>query len=317
MRRPSRPLVSQRPRRRLAPLLSAALALLTGASAHHDTETQIRLYTERIEAGERTAEIYYQRATEYRVLRRPQLAEADLRRALDRDPAYAPARAELARILNARGEPEAALDAAAQNVAAATTPRRQAAALMLLARLLADNAEPAAALHACDSALDVRPEGEVEWFLLRAELLGELGRGSERPETLAAGHRATGSIVLRNARLDSLLDEGRAAEALPTIEAELASARLKSTWLLRRARATFTTDPEAARADLEACLAELEGRIHPARPDLTLVADRGLAHALLGHRDRARADLARANRGGADRWVTAALERALEYGDLD
>ena len=70
----------------------------------------------------------------------------------------------------------------------------------------------------------------------------------------------------------------------------------------------MTTD---ARVTLALCLEELEKRIHPARPDISLIAERGLAQALLGRINAARSDLNRALAGGADPWMIATLERTL------
>lgn len=294
-------------------IVAAALAISAPtAGAHHDTEAMIARFTERIETGEATAELYYRRATEYRVLRDAAQAEADLLRALERDERFVPALQELAKLRAKAEDFDAALLSAEQAITVSESDSERAAGLVLLARLKAAAGYPAEALAACERAFELRPRGEVEWFLLRSELLGGLDRGDERPALLDAGYAATGSIVLRNARIDALLDNAQTATALPVIEEELAGSRLKSSWLLRRARARMIDgDRAAATADLEACLAELAGRIHPARPDLTLVADRGLANALLGRPDAARSDLARARAGGADRWVTAALEAAL------
>lgn len=292
-------------------LAGLALSALP-AVAHHDTEAMIAHLTERIETGEASANLYYQRATEYRVLLRPVEAEADIHRALEQDTAHAAARMELARLLGARGEFDAAIAQADTAVENAKSSPDRATALLLMARLLAAADRPADALAACDAAFTLRPEGDVEWFLLRADLLRETGRGPERPAALQAGFASTHSIVLRNAWIDALLDNGDTATALPVIEEELATSRLKSTWLLRRARARLLCQQrDLAMRDLHACLGELTGRIHPIRPDLTLIADRGLAHALLGDFAAARADLARARAAGGDRWSTAALEREL------
>ena len=296
-----------------AAISACMLAVWSGsAAAHHDVETTIAGYTARIDSGETGADLYYQRATEYRVLRKPAEAEADLRTALEQDAAHASARGELARLLAARGEYDDAIEQAGLAAEYAKSDHAKAAALVLMARLLADADRTSAALDSCAAAFALRPKGDVEWFLLRSDLLGELGRGKERPATLSAGYASTGSIVLRKAWIDALLDSGDADTALPIIEKELASSRLKSSWLLRRARARLLNDQEEpAAADLRACLAELADRIHPARPDLTLIADRGLAKALLGETESARADLARARAAGADRWTTATLERQL------
>jgi hypothetical protein len=56
----------------------------------------------------------------------------------------------------------------------------------------------------------------------------------------------------------------------------------------------------------------MEPRIRPQTPDLTLIADRGLAFALLGDRNRARRDyetVCAATRG--DTWLTHRLKAAL------
>ena len=294
----------------LAALLSALLVPL--ACAHHNTEQMIARFTERIEAGESDADLFYRRATEYRVLQMHAEAEADLRRALQENPDHIPARSELARLLSRRGENREALAAAQAAVERATSDSIRAAALVLVARLHAAEGRHEAALHACEAALAAKPRGEVEWYLLHAELLALVDREDERPGALKAGHRATGSIVLRNAWIDALLDIGQPDAVEKIIDRELSASRLKSSWLLRRARLrVLAGDDQGATADLEQCLEELNGRIHPARPDVTLVADRGLANALLGNPEAAAADLARARASGADGWVTAPLERAL------
>ena len=52
-------------------------------------------------------------------------------------------------------------------------------------------------------------------------------------------------------------------------------------------------------------------RIHPKNPAMTLVADRGLANALLGNIGTAKNDLARRIHLGADKWITIPLEQAI------
>lgn len=292
--------------------LAAMLIGVTTGFAHHDTEAMIADFTDRIESGENTAELYFKRAIEYRVLRRPEAAEADFRMALARDEDFSPAHRALAILLSSKGENNAAVKAAELGVERADSATERCAGLILLARMHSNTGATETALVHCQRAFELKPAGEVEWFLLHAELLGELEQYDQRADILANGHAATGSIVLRNAHIDALLDGSRAVEMLPLIETELAGSRLKSSWLLRRARVRMKTgDRSAAAEDLQACLKELSGRIHPQRPDLTLVSDRGLAQALLGNMDAAKADLKRARDGGADRWVTAPLVKAI------
>ncbi len=286
--------------------------LLPCLPAHHDTEEMIARFTQRIESGEASAELHYQRAVEYRILLQPAKAEADLHAALEYDPNYTPAHRELAHLLAKRGEKTLAIQAARHAILASRNLDERAGAMILLARLLAVSGQPGAALRSCREAFELKSPGEVEWYLLHAELLALLDRDHERPGILAAGYTATHSIVLRNAWVDALLDAGDFQTALPVIEQELSEARLKNSWRLRHARAQLGLGRiAAASAELATCLEELEKRIHPARPDVTLIAERGLAYALLGRIGAARSDLRRARAGGADQWMTAALERAL------
>ncbi|MFP6872204.1 MAG: hypothetical protein VCA55_01740 [Verrucomicrobiales bacterium] len=293
-------------------VLFSSTIFLPCLPAHHDTEEMIARFTLRIESGEASAELHYRRAVEYRILLQPAKAEADLHAALEYDANYTPAHRELAQLLTKRGETKLAIQAARHAILASRNLNERAGAMILLARLLATSGQPGAALRSCRDAFALKPPGEVEWYLLHAELLALLDRNHERPGILAAGYTATHSIVLRNAWVDALLDAGNFKAALPVIEQELSGSRLKSSWRLRHARAQLGLGRAAdANAELAACLEELEKRIHPARPDITLIAERGLAHALLGRIGAARSDLRRARAGGADKWMTAALERAL------
>jgi len=293
-------------------VLFSSILFLPCLRAHHDTEEMIARFTQLIESGEASAELHYRRAVEYRILLQPAKAEADLHAALEYDPNYTPAHRELAQLLTKRGETKLAVKAARRAMLASRNLNERAGTMILLARLLAAAGQPGAALRSCRDAFELRPPGEVEWYLLHAELLALLDRDHERPGILAAGYTATHSIVLRNAWVDALLDAGDFKTALPVIEQELSGTRLKSSWRLRHARALLGLGRiAAAGTELAACLGELEKRIHPTRPDITLIAERGLAHALLGRMDAARNDLKRARAGGADQWMTAALERAL------
>ena len=118
--------------------------------------------------------------------------------------------------------------------------------------------------------------------------------------------------MLYNAWVEALVDTGDYEQARPIIEEKVAAARLKSSWLLRRAKLHQATgDQQAASADLEAAIAELNQRINPQNPDITLLVDRGIAFCMLDDRSAAKKDLVAAKKAGADRWATARLEKAL------
>ena len=166
-----------------------------------------------------------------------------------------------------------------------------------------------AALDDCRRAFANR-DGEVEWYLTRAQIQSRLGLFDEAVKGLKDGLAKTGSGVLKTELIEALIDAGRHREALRAIEPELREARLRSAWLVRRARAQIGLGKaEAANRDLTAALEELNARIRPQAPDLTLVVERGTTLALLGQKEAARADLARALQ--ADGWLGWRLEKLL------
>ena len=197
-------------------------------------------------------------------------------------------------------------------IAAATTDREKASSLAVRAEILSDADKPTEALADCQAALDTYRRGAVDWFLLRSDLQEQLGVKEARLEGLKAGHSRTRSAVLYNAWVEALIDTGDYEQARPIIEEKLVAARLKSSWLLRRAKLRqATSEDAAAEGDLLQAIEELNTRINPGRPDLTLLVDRGIAWTMLGDRSAAKRDLAAAKKAGADRWATAPLERAL------
>jgi hypothetical protein len=109
----------------------------------------------------------------------------------------------------------------------------------------------------------------------------------------------TESIVVRNNWIDAALTAGQTEAVLPLIEKELSSSRFRSSWLIRRARASLILKrKEAAQADLREALVEIAPRINPERPDFTLISDRGLIHALMGNKTRAKNDLKTLKKSG-------------------
>ena len=73
--------------------------------------------------------------------------------------------------------------------------------------------------------------------------------------------------------------------ALPVIETELADSRIKSSWLIRRARVQLGLGKKAeAERDLRDALKEIGGRLNPKVPDASLLLGKALAHELLGEK---------------------------------
>jgi len=300
-----------------AALVVALLAALgVQAPAHHDVEEMIRQFTERLESGEldeiATAEVLYRRSTEYRVIRDLGKAQADLEKAIGLAPSYVAAHQDLGRIFQQRGDHEKALASIGRAIEASSTDREKATAHAIRAEFLMGQDKPKEALVDCQKALDTYKRGAVDWFLLRADLQEQLGITKERLDGLKAGHTRTKSVVIYNAWVEVLVETGDYEQAAPIIEARVAKARLKSSWLIRRAKLYRATEKEAAaKEDLLAAIEELNRRINPANPDITLLVDRGIAWAMLDDRSAAKRDLIAAKKAGADRWVTGRLEKVL------
>ena len=298
----------------LANVLIAALwiGIVSAAQAHHGPEKVIADLTERMETQGKTPVLLYRRATEYRILLDYEKAVKDLRAALELQPKFAGAWEMLAEVFLRQEKLKDSKEAAIEGVAI-SSGRERAACRMMLARALRASGEIRQALESCDAAFEDFEARDIDWYLIRGALQRTLGNHADRISGFERGYAKTRSTVLRIAALEAKIEGGRAEEVLPEIEEQLASSRLKSSWLLRRARANLALKREAfAREDLAAAIEELSTRIRPKRPDVTLVADRGLAHALLGNTDAAKADLKLARDNGATEWMLELLVEILE-----
>ena len=99
------------------------MALVFQAKSHHDTKALIGKLTKRIDSGDSTAENYYKRAIEYRVLGQMEEAENDLKMALERNINFTVARRELTRILSKKGKHKLAITSAEKVIINAITQR--------------------------------------------------------------------------------------------------------------------------------------------------------------------------------------------------
>ena len=289
-----------------------ALVLLispTATWAHHDVAAAIKELDQRIAKGP-TADLHYERALEYRALRKRAETEADLRKALALAPQHREALTAL--IQHLKDTPEA-LALASSYLASAGTPVRQLEARFLLATVLSDSGDPTSALAVCAEIQEHHPDHPTGIDLLHADLFSLAGKPADAAAVLKAAHQKHHGIVLRNAWIDAALSAGQVSEVLPIIESELNSSRFRASWHLRRARAALALqDADQARRDLHAALTELNSRIQPDRPDLTLLADRGLVLALLGSKDLARRDLATLQNSSLSRRAYLLLEAELK-----
>jgi len=286
------------------------------ALAHDGPEHEIEELTERIKAEGESADLLLQRAIEYNVLNKTAEAIKDLRRALDFDADSSVIQQELSRAYFAAGKTNEAFDTVNRAIKHTEEFSELASLLMVRCELHRSRKEHQKALDDADRAIRKHPVN-AEWYHTRSLLQQQLGLKKERITGLENGIKETGSGLLEADLIDALIDGGKTEAALARIEAELKDARLQSSWLIRRAKVRLALKQEdAAKADLEAALAELNLRITPSARDPLLLADRGQAYDLLGKTEEAKKDYEQAREKGMnDEWVRERLRAIKEAED--
>jgi tetratricopeptide (TPR) repeat protein len=292
-------------------LLVVAMGLFANL-AHEGPEHEIEELTERIAKEGESVDLLLQRAVEYQVIRKASEAVKDLERALRLEPQSPTVLRELGRAYFATGKTNEALQTVTQGLSGSRQGADRASLLMVRVEILRARNENKNVLSDIDEAILNHPIN-AEWYLMRSQVQSALKLTRERVAGLEQGIKATGSGVLQIEWVDALIDDGQHTLALEKIETELNSSRLKSSWLLRRARVRIASgQKEAAKSDLEAALKELNHRIRSASPDPSLLADRGMAYEFLGNIEEARKDYKLAKeKGFADAWVEERI-RALK-----
>ncbi len=258
------------------------------ARAHDGPEHEIEELTARMTKDGETAELLTARAVEYRILGKLAEAAKDLDRAAKLDPDSVAIPRELGRVLFLGGKAGDALASVARGLTLkGGEPADFAGLRMLRAEILRSQNENKKALEDCDAALRLHKKNP-EWYLLRSDIQRRLKAHKERLAGLDDGIRETGAGVLEIERVEAQIDAGLFAAALPVIERELADSRIRSSWLIRRARARLGLAKRAdADRDLREALAEIGQRLNPKSPDAPLLLDMAVALELLGEKAEA------------------------------
>ncbi len=297
-----------------ASALSLILLLLpTSSQGHSDITEVIQALSKQI-AQKPSADLFFQRATEFRALRERAHAIEDLKSALQLQPDHRLAITSLIQLSPPNPQKLALIQRYADFATCAENPAQHFEATYLLAQYYAEIHLPSVSLFLCEGLQKLRKNPQNSALdLLHAEVLTSLGKHAEATHILKNAWRRTNSIVLRNQWIDTALTAGLTSDCLPIIEEELASSRFLSSWLIRRARAALIhNDPKHAHQDLQQALSEISTRLRPKQPDLTLIADRGLALALLGKREQAQAHLAQLKKSTLPRSAYHLLRRELQ-----
>jgi tetratricopeptide (TPR) repeat protein len=290
-------------------VLGAVVAIATGASAHDSPEHEIEALTAKMAETGKNAELLARRATEWRALGKLREASADLREAVKMDSNSVGLLTELARVETARENYPVALKSLER---ALNLAENDGAIYMARAEVLESKGDYAGALKDCERAFS-KTTPLLEWHLTRARLAADCGKHRESAKMLKEAFEQTGSVVLEIEWIEAMIEVGESNGALERIAPHLARARWKSGWLVRQARAHRDLgNTEAAQASSLAALAELARRISPEKPDLTLIAERGLAHVIIGKRVEAENDFNLLRTGMGNSRLFSAHARRLE-----
>lgn len=294
-----------------AVLIGLAACMARNVRAHDSPIHVIEAINERVAKEGATAALLTQRATEYRAMGEETQAAKDLNAALALDSNFIPALCSLGRVNLSLGKRDEAAECVAKGLALAKADYQKAELYMTRSELREAARDMQGALEDCLHSVSF-DRGDVDAALRLSRLQARLGLGKERIESLERALVDSGGGVLEIELIEAMIDAGRFAAALEKIEPQLRDSRFQASWLIRRARAKQGLgDKEGATHDLQAAIQELDTRISTLNPDVTLIADRGLANALLGNIEKAKSDLVLAKSLRADGWVTERLEGVL------
>ncbi|MBI1841158.1 MAG: hypothetical protein HYR88_09935 [Verrucomicrobia bacterium] len=282
----------------------AALVAMTESVAHEGPEVDIQELTDAIKATGETADLLLQRAIEYRVLGKMSEALRDLEEAARLESYGLPISRELAKVQFGLGKTNEAIDTVTKAVGGKSLEATDRANLLILrSGFYQARSEYKKSIEDANQAIqlyDLNPE----WYLQRSALQLAANLPKERLAGIEAGIGRTGAGVLDVEKIEALLDDKQFSAALPLIDKEIESSRIRSSWLIRRAKAHFGLGSnDRARADLKEAFDEIQPRIQLAAPDVSLLIDRATIHELLGEKELARTSYELARDAGAEAWV--------------
>ena len=267
--------------------LSRFAALLVGvapflANAHEGPEHEIEELTARMKVQGESADLLTERAVEYRVMGKLTEAAADLERAATYDGHSIAIQRELGRVLLLAGKLNEAITATTRGLSIKSDEPADLASLrMLRAEILRAQNEHKKALEDCDAGLRLHKQNP-EWYILRSDIQRRLKMHTERLAGIEEGIKETGAGILEIERVEAMIDAGQFPKALTLIEAELADSRIKSSWLIRRAKTLFGLGKKTeGEQDLKNALEEIEKRLNSKTPDVPLLIDKAVTLELL------------------------------------
>ena len=287
-----------------------------GVYAHDSPEHSVEDLTAHMKEHGESVHLLLSRAGQYRVMGRSELAIADLLRVLQIEPRHQGAQVELSRIYLAQGRHATSLHWIEQAIETAKAGADNSHLYAARGDVHMAQANYTDALKDYNRAL-AADSTQVDWYINRSLVQELLNRPGERIKGLWQGYEHTRSAVLYNEWVEALIEGGQPDRALQAIEPQLNQARLKSSWLIRRARARLAARAgrglqKLAHDDLQAAIAEISARLNISRPDIDLLLDRALSHSLSGNVEAAHRDVSLAETQGATPRQIERLRRRLK-----
>jgi len=260
-----------------------------------------------------SADLFFQRACEFRAIRYYKRAAYDLTQALALDNSMVAARLELARLQLQNMADDKQFKANSplsgdpmETIAFLTShadPATRTAAIALRGEIYMGKQQWKNAIDDFSVALALEPN--LAWFIYRAEAQQEYGLYEDAISGLQEAYALTKSPVIRKALCDTLIAVARQPpqdsssslntstvnsynrnsyldEASKIIDEELAENRLKSSWQIRSGQLLLLRgDSKNARLEFLDAIDELNERLETPQPDPALIQDRAKAEALL------------------------------------
>ncbi len=293
-------------------LFFASSLWMVDALAHESPEHIIALLDKK---NQLSPDQLCKRAMAHRAVGHYPQAVADLTLAISLNPQEIAYRLELASTQLEAKNTQEALRSCSHALLLATSDETRALIYSLKAQAFQCAGKPKLALESINRAIDTTPvnERKIEWFLLRANCQKLLGLKKDRIDGLLKEMQRQPNAVLKSHWIDALIDDGQYGKALKEIDAELVDRRWKSSYLLKRARAlSGLSRPEEAKQALQSLIDESSVRLNAAKPDFILLADLGVAYALMKEDKKARACLKLLQLHKAPDWIVNSLEVSLK-----
>lgn len=278
-------------------------------AAHEDPHDVIDTLTHRLEHAteSKKADLYFQRAVEYRVSGQKHKAVADFLKYTKLEPKNYLGWLELGKIYESKERLHFLTKAAALS----ETNDGKAKAYHALAESEYNTGDYIQALSFCELVIQLEEAKNITPLLFKAHLLWRLDKLEGRVNFLSSVKKIHKSVVLDRALIDAQIDAGRLKDVKPVIMKEMADSRFKSSWQIRAALCE-SAGSEKSKDYAQAAIKEILTRLNEKRPDITLLMDLACAYSLIGEYEVAGRYLERAKHYEFSPWAMAELEQRVK-----